>query len=405
MKILHAISQRPDSTGSGIYLQAILSASAAAGYENSLIAGIPEGPVPKLTGVAPGSSTYIRFSSDVKSSQRIVGMSDTMPYPSRTFRSLNAKEIDDYLNRFRSALDTMISRHRPDLIHSHHVWLLTCLIAEMFPRIPLVASCHGSDLRQYRQCIHLQSKIKKGCQGIDAVLALSSDQKSEIARTYQIKKTDIAVIGAGYNDSLFCSPAGGKECPPTHILYAGKISRAKGVPWLLKALRKMSRQARSFPFHLHLAGSGFGTEFEACLEECTHLADKITCHGLVSQATLAELMKQSHIFILPSLHEGLPLVVLEALACGCQVITTDLPGCRDIKSRIVSEQLMLIDTPDVVDTDATLLGNENQFIDDICSALLNAVASRFSSHTDELSYYTWSAVFQRIEQVWLKTQK
>ncbi len=41
-------------------------------------------------------------------------------------------------------------------------------------------------------------------------------------------------------------------------------------------------------------------------------------------------MGSCHIFILPSFYEGLPLVLLEALASGCRIITTDLPGCKEL---------------------------------------------------------------------------
>jgi glycosyltransferase involved in cell wall biosynthesis len=41
-------------------------------------------------------------------------------------------------------------------------------------------------------------------------------------------------------------------------------------------------------------------------------------------------MGSCHLFILPSFYEGLPLVLLEALASGCRIITTDLTGCREL---------------------------------------------------------------------------
>ena len=49
LKILHIISQRPDSTGSGFYLQSIINESIAAGHENFLVAGIPAGYESKVT--------------------------------------------------------------------------------------------------------------------------------------------------------------------------------------------------------------------------------------------------------------------------------------------------------------------------------------------------------------------
>ena len=39
-------------------------------------------------------------------------------------------------------------------------------------------------------------------------------------------------------------------------------------------------------------------------------------------------MRAAHVFVLPSFYEGLPLVLVEALACGCRLVCTDLPGVR-----------------------------------------------------------------------------
>ena len=47
------------------------------------------------------------------------------------------------------------------------------------------------------------------------------------------------------------------------------------------------------------------------------------------RADIATLFAQSHIVVLPSYHEGLPRVLIEAAACGRAVVTTDVPGCRD----------------------------------------------------------------------------
>ncbi|MGV9205821.1 MAG: glycosyltransferase, partial [Promethearchaeia archaeon] len=50
--------------------------------------------------------------------------------------------------------------------------------------------------------------------------------------------------------------------------------------------------------------------------------------GQISQEKLAEYLRDSQLFILPSFYEGFPKVLLESLACGCSAIITDLPGVR-----------------------------------------------------------------------------
>ena len=400
MKILHLISQRPDSTGSGIYLQAIMKHAARAGHENFLLAGIQQGQRPKLQGVSEANCTYLLFESTDNPSM-LIGMSDVMPYPTRTFRNLSCDEIEAYSKRFSSHLIDTVQRYQPQLIHSHHLWVLTSLVKQLFPHMAVVASCHGSDLRQYEQCPHLRYQVGSGCQLLDAILTLSSEQKSQVVKQYHIPAEKIFVTGGGYDEAIFYDDSLPVNSKQTIIIYAGKLSRAKGVPWLLKALIGLSHDS----FHLHLVGGGSGDEYDSCLKEAEHLKNKVTVHGIVSQQRLANLMRQSDVFVLPSLHEGLPLVVLEALACGCQVIATDLPGTRDIQQRLSCDNLVLIDKPLVSDIDATELEDERRFIEDLKVAITSRISeqSRTSKNRINLAYYSWPEVFQRIEKIWLES--
>src|SRR5665647_1800663 len=126
MKILHLLSQRPDSTGSGIYLQAMLREGAKQGYRNFLIAGLPEGEAPQLAGLRPENARFVRFRGGDLSCE-IVGMSDVMPYPSKRWRDLSGLEVESYENAFGRKLVSLVQNIQPDLIHSHHLWILTAL--------------------------------------------------------------------------------------------------------------------------------------------------------------------------------------------------------------------------------------------------------------------------------------
>ena len=87
-----------------------------------------------------------------------------------------------------------------------------------------MTSCHGSDLRQFQNCSHLQERVLKGCRKINVVMALSEAQKNEIVRLYGLVPEQIMVAGAGYDDSLFYSE---KKPPPNpvQIVYAWKTEQ------------------------------------------------------------------------------------------------------------------------------------------------------------------------------------
>lgn len=395
LKILHLISQRPDSTGSGFYLQEILSAAHRAGHENFLVAAVNDEQIPELPGLGRDQCRFVDFRPKTGNRPEIVGMSDIMPYASRRFRDLGEEEIEQYLDKFRAPLVEMVDSIHFDLIHSHHLWLLSALTRRLFPELPMVTSCHGSDLRQLRQCPHLRPMVRQGCREIDTILALSGEQKQQIAAEFLIPQEQITVVGAGYNEKVFYNK---EVCRPDEkaLVYAGKISRAKGVNWLLQALSQLPES-----FRLHLAGSGSGSEYDYCMKLAESLDDRVVIHGTLSQTALAELLNMCSLFVLPSLHEGLPLCVIEALACGCRVIATDLPGTREIKRFIPEDHLQIVSKPVVLDTNKSILEDEQVFVRDLGNAIGKMLAGSQTDIPVQMpSCFTWSEVFKRIETSW-----
>ena len=189
MKILHILSQIPDATGSGIYLQAALRHTAVHGHENYLLAGVPADSDHHLQlHLKANNYQPVNFERDLPFP--VVGMSDVMPYSSTRFCDLSATQLALYRDAFEGKLSQAVERWQPDLIHSHHLWLLTSLVRQLFPSIPLVTSCHGSDLRQFNNCKHLQSMVLEGCRRVDAVCALSQVQttRNRAAVRYRVGK-------------------------------------------------------------------------------------------------------------------------------------------------------------------------------------------------------------------------
>lgn len=74
----------------------------------------------------------------------IVGMSDLMPYPCKRWRDPFNLGVDSYEKVFGAKLVSLVQDIQPDLIHSHHLGILTALIRRTFPELPVVAACHGS---------------------------------------------------------------------------------------------------------------------------------------------------------------------------------------------------------------------------------------------------------------------
>ena len=402
LKILHLLSQRPDSTGSGIYVQAMMREANVCGYDNYLVAGVQSDCCDAPDYVEQSNAMFVTFDSgDV--SYHIPGMSDVMPYESTKFRDLSEEDLREYEKAFSEILLDVVPKFKPDIIHSHHLWIVSSLARRLFPKIPMVTTCHGSDLRQFQNCPHLQERVLVGCQKIDVVMALSEPQKTEIIHFYNLSPKKIIIAGAGYDDRLFYSET--KPSPdPVQLVYVGKLSNAKGVPWLLRALKSI----RSPAWQLNLVGSGSGEEKERCLGLAEQLGEKVRVYGAISQKDLAKVMSHSHILVLPSFYEGLPLVILEALASGCRVVATDLPGTKEILGRYNTDFITLVKTPRLRFTDQPYQEDEQLFENNIKNSIqqqIDAVAKAgqidWSPIQDKLEAYTWTGIFNKVREVYL----
>lgn len=403
IKILHVLSQRPDSTGSGIYLQAMLREAAACHHRNFLVSGIQSDQPVDLEDIAPDQSLFVRFgAADI--SYPIVGMSDVMPYASSRFRDLTETELQEYEAAFAQRLKEAVTRFQPDIIHSHHLWIVSSLLRRLFPEIPMVTTCHGSDLRQFQNCPHLQERVLSGCRRVGAVMALSTTQQTDIMRFYRLPVEAVPVVGAGYNDNLFSLTS--KPAPnPVRLVYAGKLSNAKGVPWFLRALTTIESPA----WQLDLVGGGSGEEKAQCLCLAQQMGDRVRIHGAVSQHRLAEIMQQAHIFVLPSFFEGLPLVVLEGLASGCRIVATDLPGVMDLLGDVSADFIDLVKTPRLKNIDQPFIQDQKPYEHDLAHALQTQVDASvqrpqidLTPIRDKMAAYTWTGVFERVQEVYIR---
>lgn len=402
LKILHLLSQRPDSTGSGIYVQAMIREANACGYDNYLVAGVRSDCGDDTDCIEQDKSMFVNFhNADV--SYHIPGMSDVMPYESTRFCDLSKENLLEYEKAFSEILQNAVHKFKPDIIHSHHLWIVSSLARRLFPNIPMVTTCHGSDLRQFQNCSHLQEKVLLGCRKIDVVMALSEAQKKDIIRFYNLSPEKIIVTGAGYNDSLFYLDT--KPDPdPVQLVYAGKLSNAKGVPWFLRALQSINTPA----WQLHLLGSGSGEEKENCLMLAKELGEKVRVYGALPQKSLAKIMRHSHILVLPSFYEGLPLVILEGLASGCRIVATDLPGTKEILGNSDTDFITLVRTPRLRFTDQPYREDEHSFEQSLKKAIWQQVnaASKcaqidLSPIQDKFDSYTWTGIFKKVREAYL----
>ncbi|MCK9996560.1 MAG: glycosyltransferase family 4 protein [Candidatus Krumholzibacteria bacterium] len=327
----------------------------------------------------------------------VPGMSDVMPYSSSVWSQLSDKSLAAYRRTWREHLRQVIESFQPDLIHSNHIWLLSSLVKDIAPKLPAVATCHATGLRQMELCPGLKNEVVRGCRRIDRFCVLREDHLRQLAGTLEIPSERITVTGVGYRDELFY-PAANSAPRTGELLYIGKYSAAKGLPWLLDAVEKLAIDHPDL--RLHVAGSGAGPEADRLLSRMETMAPVVVRHGQLDQAALADLMRRCDICVLPSFYEGVPLVLVEAAACGCRIVSTALPGVIEQIAPHLGDRLDLVPLPRLAGIDQPVSEDLPRFVDDLVVALGGALDKGRQTSPPDLAHFTWDAVFGRVENIW-----
>lgn len=111
------------------------------------------------------------------------------------------------------------------------------------------------------------------------------------------------------------------------LIFVGAIHREKGILDLLQAIKMVHH----LDIHLDICGtvkdSSILKEFEQTIKE---LGSVVSMRGLVRGIEKTLLFEQADVLVLPSYHEGMPMVVLEALSAKCAIISTRVGGTPEI---------------------------------------------------------------------------
>ena len=107
------------------------------------------------------------------------------------------------------------------------------------------------------------------------------------------------------------------------VLYVGAVSFLKGIPYLLEAFQRLRHPRK----RLTIVGQVL-PEMAAFLQGRSF--DNVEWKGIMPHVQLKEVMSRSHVMVFPSLNDGFGMVIGEAMACGCPVISSENCGGRDI---------------------------------------------------------------------------
>jgi glycosyltransferase involved in cell wall biosynthesis len=199
---------------------------------------------------------------------------------------------------------------------------------------------------------------------------------------------DIPIIWNGVDTAFFKPPARNRP-PGGPLLAVGRLGPGKGMEDLVEATALISKRTDSIK--VVIIGDGPLKPFLERRVEEMGLTNVIQFEGYVTdREQLRTFYQQASLFVLPSHHEGLPTVVLEAMACGCPVLATRVGGVPSLIEEGVSGRLVSPGAPqDLATAAAKLLANPDQL------AFLGLSARK----TIEQGY-SWEQIGSRIKELY-----
>ncbi len=359
MKVLHVLAQLPVKTGSGVYFTNVIEGLKE--YENidqACIYGVTN--EYDINILDKEKQFEVVFESE-NIPFPIVGMSDIMPYPNTLYHDMTDEMFFQWKNEFLRQLNLAKEKFNPDVVLTHHLWILSSMVREVFADKRVIAVCHNTDIRQAKQNAHLKDKHVHSLKDVDNVLALSNMQFKDIEEVFGIDSKKIIDIGAGYNEKIFYPLEKYPKKEKVELVYAGKFDDSKGFYELIKAFRKLEETDSRIT--IDLIGN-INDQNRERIEKAVGNSPNIKVYNAVSQKELADIMRTKDIFILPSYFEGLGLIAVEALGSGLRVVATKIDGLIELlgKELNVDEIIEYVDMPTIYDTDKAVEEEKPAFV-------------------------------------------
>ena len=395
MRILSVTAQKPDGTGSGVYLTELVKGFEKLGHTQAVVAGVTK----EDTIILPESvKCYPVYYKTENLPFPVCGMSDEMPYESTRYCDMTEDMTMQYTKAFAATIRSVVEDFKPDVILCHHLYYLTSLIRELYPDKKVYGFCHGSDMRQIKKNPWQREFVRKQIPQLSGIFALHNEQKQEICEYYGCMEEKVNVIGTGYNGSIFFRK---NELKKKHdelrLVFVGKVSEKKGVKSLLRSMKYMENFGQKVV--LSLIG-GYGNEAE--YKEIREIADECTCEvhfcGRVSQEELVNTLNEGDVFVLPSFYEGLPLVIIEALACGLNVVCTDLPGIQNwLTFALPEHEVVFVKPPRFYNQDEPVEETLPEFEKRLAEAIYQAKGNKVPEK-EKIEGLSWDGLCKRVEK-------
>jgi colanic acid/amylovoran biosynthesis glycosyltransferase len=163
----------------------------------------------------------------------------------------------------------------------------------------------------------------------DFIVCISDFARSQLMKLSAHEHWPKLVVSRlGIDPSVFSPRPDPQGTGPFEILCVGRLTPAKGQHILLDAAAALVAQGRSI--RLRIVGAGIDGDSLRRHAEALKLGDAIVFEGAVNQDRIRDLYARAHTFCLPSFAEGIPVVLMEAMAMEIPCVTTHITGIPEL---------------------------------------------------------------------------
>jgi glycosyltransferase involved in cell wall biosynthesis len=290
-------------------------------------------------------------------------------------------------------LRNLLALDRHAVVHLHISHAYTPEMVWVYSRLtrrPYIAHFHGNlgpsgQLGRLLFNVYKRLVIGLVIGGAKAVVALTGDDKCTLVSTFGIDPSKVVVVRNGVDESF--SYQGERDLhPKPRLLFVGRLAVQKNLELLLRALEGVSDQ-----FETTIVGRGeLEAELKGIVQEL-HLQN-VRFYGVAHGSELRQLYRDADVFVLPSVMEGMPLVLLEAMAMGLPIVATDIPGTRDLVAHDKNGVLVPLDEPAALRDALLEVARDNQRYRGMSEAA-RATAGN----------YSWDAVVSEFSRIYAET--
>jgi phosphatidyl-myo-inositol dimannoside synthase len=198
--------------------------------------------------------------------------------------------------------------------------------------LPYIVSLQGPDVpgfeARYNYLYPFLRPILRRIWG-NALSTTAISQEHQQLAHQTMPRLDIPIIYNGVDTDTFCPAAEHRPGNGLNILCVGRLIERKGQHYLIQAFSAL-QDAELGPVRLSFVGTGDAEEQLHSLAREIGVYDRVDFKGFVRRQDMPRVYQEADIFVLPSQSEGMSIALLEAMASGLPVITTDTGGTMEL---------------------------------------------------------------------------